>query len=76
MRLPGRLSGVLAACLAVAVGGAQEAGKGPQVSIRVPAAASVEGIQINRMLSGPFGGDASSITPAPNMQRYVYRCVG
>ena len=70
MRLPGRLSGVVAACLVVAVGGAQEAGR-PEVSIRVRAGASVEGIQINRMLSGPFGGDASSITPAPKMQRYA-----
>lgn len=71
MRLPGRLSGVVAACLLVPVGGAQEAGKGPEVSIRVLAGASVEGIQIDRMLSGPFGGDTSSITPTPKMQRYA-----
>lgn len=71
MRLPERLSGVVAACLLVPVGAAQEAGGGPKVSIRVPAGASVNGIQIDRMLSGPFGGDASSITPAPKMQRFV-----
>jgi hypothetical protein len=71
MRLPGRLSGMVAACLLVPVGGAREAGKGPEVSILVPAGVSVEGIQIDRMLSGRFGGDASSITPTPKMQRYA-----
>ena len=71
MRLPGRLSGVVATCLLVPVGGAQEAGRGPEVSILVPAGASVEGIQIERMLSGPFGGDASRITLTPKMQRYA-----
>jgi hypothetical protein len=76
MRLPGRLSGVVAACLLVTVGGAQEVGKelskGPQVTIRVPAGASVDGIQTDFYMGGRFGAYASTITPKPSTQRYVF----
>jgi hypothetical protein len=56
----------------VAMGWSQESGKGPQVSVRVPAGASVDDIQMTYFMSGPFGGYGSSILPTPKAQRYVF----
>jgi hypothetical protein len=42
------------------------------VSIRVPAGASVDGIQTDFYMGGRFGANVSMITPKPSMQRYVF----
>ena len=80
MRVSGRLLEIVVVCLAVGGPWGQEAGKelgkesskGPQVMIRVPVGASVDGIQTDFYMSGRFGANASTVTPKPSMQRYVF----
>ena len=72
MRVSGRLSEIVMVCLAVGGAWGQELGKGPQVTIRVPAGASVDGIQTDFYMSGRFGASASMVTPKPSMERYVF----
>lgn len=66
---------MLVVCLAMVTGWGQlskEFRKGPQVSIRVSAPASVEGIQGKIFMGGPFGGYGNYILPAPGLQRYAF----
>ena len=72
MRWSRRLSGMLAVGFSVTMGWGQQVNGGPQVSIRVPAPALVEGIQAKTFMKGSFGGYGNFILPTPGMQRYVF----
>ena len=66
---------MLAVGLVAAAGWGQERSKeskGLQVSILVPASASVEGIQAETFMKGPFGGYGGYVPPTPGTERYFF----